>query len=77
MTPDCTSSEGMAIIGVWRKVRFGPVRTKGIPLESERTANPVQTTAFFGMEKGFRRDGVDGWNPDYFLSQGRYIPTRF
>jgi hypothetical protein len=37
--------------------------TKGIPLETDRTANPVQTTAFFGVEKGFFGEGVDGGNP--------------
>jgi hypothetical protein len=31
--------------------------------ESERTVNPLQTTAFFGVKKGVRRDAVDGGNP--------------
>jgi hypothetical protein len=28
-----------------------------------RTANPVQTTCFFGVIKGFCRTAVDGENP--------------
>ena len=31
--------------------------------KSVRTANPVQTTAIFGVKKGFRRDTADGANP--------------
>ena len=31
--------------------------------ESVRTANPVQTTACFGVKKGFCRNAVDGGNP--------------
>jgi hypothetical protein len=39
-----------------------------------RIANPMQTTGFFGMEKGFRGDGVDVGNP-LVLSE-RFIGTR-
>jgi hypothetical protein len=34
-----------------------------IRMKAERTANPVQTTAFLGVEMGFLADGVDGGNP--------------
>jgi hypothetical protein len=31
--------------------------------KSARTANPVQTTGFFGVKKGFRGEGVNVGNP--------------
>jgi hypothetical protein len=31
--------------------------------KAARTANPVQTTPFFGVKRGYSRDGVDGENP--------------
>jgi hypothetical protein len=38
-----------------------------IPFEARkgRTANPVQTTRFLGVKKGFRVEGVDWGNPLY------------
>jgi len=39
------------------KVRFGFEEKEG------EEANPVQTTGFFGVKKGFRVDNVDGGNP--------------
>jgi hypothetical protein len=35
----------------------------GIGGETARTANPVQTTGFFGVKKGFCGNGVYGGNP--------------
>ena len=31
--------------------------------EADRTANPLQTTPFFGVKRGFRWDAVEGGNP--------------
>jgi hypothetical protein len=39
------------------KVWFGFEEKEG------EDANPLQTTTFFGMKKGFRVDNVDGGNP--------------
>jgi len=38
-------------------------RMREIPSETARTANPVQTTAFFGVWKGFSADPVDAGFP--------------
>lgn len=37
--------------------------TRGFFTESVRTANPLQTTAIFGVKKGFRGSPVDSGNP--------------
>jgi hypothetical protein len=39
------------------------IGTREIPPEAERTANPLQTTPFFGVKRGFRWDAVEGGNP--------------
>ena len=44
---------------------------------SARTANPVQTTAFFGVKKGFSGSAVDAGNPlrSYDFSLGRALSS--
>ena len=40
-----------------------------------RTANPVQTTAVFGVKRGYCRNAVDGGNPFPRKEDGREYQT--
>ena len=54
-----------------------PALSKGNPSGSERPSHPAQTTGVTGVKSGSYRNAVDEGTPGYFLSQGRYNPTRF
>jgi len=49
--------------------RAGEVPLREKAPKSARTANPVKTTAFFGVKKGFLVDGADARNPGIVRSR--------